>query len=72
MTNHSLDYFLRTNDKILTVLSFSFRMSLNIQLKNMIMLWMCSIKIICVFTGMHNDRGGYENDCLLIRRAENR
>ncbi|KAB7503657.1 Pyruvate dehydrogenase phosphatase regulatory subunit, mitochondrial [Armadillidium nasatum] len=24
-----------------------------------------------VHTGMHNDRGGYENDCLLIRTAEN-
>ena len=25
-----------------------------------------------VHTGMQNDRGGYENDCLLIRNADNR
>ena len=25
-----------------------------------------------VHTGMQNEHGGYENDCLLIRRAENR
>lgn len=24
----------------------------------------------CVSTGMHNDKGGYENDCLLIRKRE--
>jgi len=23
-------------------------------------------------SGMHNERGGYENDCMLIRQAENR